>query len=192
MGEQHESDNNYCADCDRQFMNENNLRQHLNSRAHRPADSILCPFCSKGFATATGLCHHLERGCCAAMPSLNRDEIYRLVRHRDSRGVISNKLLDWQGSTAYEPNESCFNGMEYECFLCHRTFAGLRGLTQHINSPFHQANYYHCPNGACNKQFTTLAAIMNHLESESCSFMQFSEVQRRTQRIFTSNRMIDF
>lgn len=38
----------------------------------------------------------------------------------------------------------------------------------------------------------SLAALCNHLESESCAFMRFEQVQERVKGVFTSSRMISF
>lgn len=190
--EEHEHDEHlYCHKCNRSFVSDNNLRMHLNSRAHRPA-SLECPFCDACYTAATGLCHHLERGSCPNAPNLNRDAIYRIIRSRDPSGVISNNLIGWYGSDQYEASENSWNGSAYECYLCSRDFRTLYSLNQHLSSPIHQANYYHCPNRGCGKQFTTLAGIMNHLESESCNFMRFRDVQKKVHDLVSSNRLIQF
>ncbi|KAJ0315170.1 hypothetical protein Brms1b_006283 [Colletotrichum noveboracense] len=120
----------YCDPCNRYFSNWNNLNQ--------------CPFCKQTRATATGLIHHLEQGGCPNAP-LNREKLYEAVRRRDPNGVISKKLLTWQGSTT-----------------------------------------------RCGKEFTLLAAVINHLESESCKFMRFDAVQQNVERIIDPGRMISF
>lgn len=51
---------------------------------------------------------------------------------------------------------------------------------------------YHCPNRNCASEFKTLAAIINHLESESCRFMGFDAVQKRMGQVITSGKMIAF
>lgn len=53
---------------------------------------------------------------------------------------------------------------------------------------------YHCPNKVrCGSQFTTLAGMFNHLESESCGFIKFNGVQRNVAGILAGNqRLIGF
>ncbi|KAK3376579.1 hypothetical protein B0T24DRAFT_222474 [Lasiosphaeria ovina] len=189
----HEVDAHYhCRDCDRDFQNLNNIRMHLNSRAHRPQVAC-CPFCLKGFTTATGVAHHLEAGACQNASSLGRDEIYRIVRAKDRYGLITKHLIGWKGSFEYEASTRSWNGGGFECYLCHREFTTLRGLNQHLNSPAHQQALYHCPNRTrCGMDFKTLAAIINHLESESCQFMRFEAVQNRFTNIVSSNHLIAF
>ncbi|KAL7629034.1 hypothetical protein AAE478_000552 [Parahypoxylon ruwenzoriense] len=183
----------YCRDCDRHFMNANNIRMHLNSRTHR-GSNIVCPFCKRAFATATGLSHHLEGGHCPSAPFLNCEEVYKLVRSKDPTGVISKKLIDWQGPSAtYEATGKSWNGWAYECYFCHRSFAALNSLNQHLNSPAHQQPLYHCPNrNICGRDFKTLAAVMNHLESESCGYTRFENVQTSVSNIVSSNRRLTF
>ncbi|KAH6958203.1 hypothetical protein DER45DRAFT_602958 [Fusarium avenaceum] len=152
---EHESTSHkYCADCDRQFMNLNNIQQHLKSKIHRTT-VVNCPFCRVRCGTATGLSHHLERGSCPRIP-FNREKLYRYIKHRDPAGLISNKEIEWQ----------------------------------HLESPRHQQSLYHCFNGPCRKEFKTLAALINHLESESCRIMRFQQVQTTISTIVDARKMI--
>lgn len=80
----------------------------------------------------------------------------------------------------------------YQCYMCHRLFGRLASLNQHLDSPIHKQMLYHCPNRSCGREFSTLAAAINHLESESCRFMRFHDVQTNVSRIVNPNRMIGF
>ncbi|EKG11141.1 Zinc finger C2H2-type protein [Macrophomina phaseolina MS6] len=182
----------YCEDCDRVFQNENCLRQHLNSRTHRGA-TVECPFCGTCFTTASGVSHHLESSACPKARNLDRASIHRAIRQRDPNGVITERLLEWHENdrrTQWDP-ESAWTGRGYQCYLCSKLFNKARSLRQHIDSPAHQAPLYHCPNknGRCGgKQFPTLAALFNHLESESCGFVKFNSVQNNVQGFLTGGR----
>ncbi|PWI67648.1 hypothetical protein PCL_03002 [Purpureocillium lilacinum] len=189
---QHEhEDHYYCNECCRGFESYNNIRMHLNSRRHR-GDDMECPFCPRLFTTATGVTHHLETGACPNAGGLNRDGLYRVVRSKDPQGLVSKKLIRWTGSCSYEASASSWNGNAYECYFCHRTFGRLPSLNQHLNSPTHQQALYHCPNPACRMDFKNLAGIINHLESESCGFMRFEQVQGKIGNIVSGNRLITF
>lgn len=126
----------YCAECERQFVNHNNIQQHLRSAAHL-AGSITCPFCKRGFTTATGLVHHIESSACPNAKGLDRDAVYRIVRQKDPSGVISKKLIGWTGSESYQATDRAWNPYEgaYECYFCTRTFGKLSSLNQHLQSP---------------------------------------------------------
>ncbi|KAF4974952.1 hypothetical protein FZEAL_8215 [Fusarium zealandicum] len=199
--QEHEINNHlYCSDCDREFSNWNNIQQHLNSSRHRQWSGqldvqrgVVCPFCRAKYGAASGLTHHLERGCCPRAP-LDRDTLYKEIRRCDPNGVISNRFLEWNGTISYEATELAWNRryQQYECYLCHTLFKHLSGLNQHLESPRHQQKLYHCPNRACFKEFTTLAGLINHLESESCSFMRFEAVQNGVRGLVSSNRLIGF
>ena len=41
-----------------------------------------------------------------------------------------------------------------------------------------QQALYHCPNPDCGIDFKSLAGMINHLESETCGWMRFSNVQK--------------
>ncbi|KAK8101672.1 hypothetical protein PG999_012046 [Apiospora kogelbergensis] len=190
---QHEK-HNYCAECDRVFMSYNNLKQHLHSRRHL-GQSIGCPFCGSCWVTAAGMTHHLESGACPKASKVNRDTLYKFVRSKDPGGVFTKNLVGYQGSTYYEANEQSYNPYRggYQCYLCHSLFSSLQGLTQHLNSPTHQQPLYHCPNRiTCDKEFKSLASIINHLESESCGFVRFEKVQRGFQDLLNMGRQIKF
>ncbi|TLD14079.1 uncharacterized protein PgNI_02859 [Pyricularia grisea] len=186
----HEADQHaYCFDCDRDFLNPNNARQHLNSKTHR-GHSMQCPLCNKLYTTATGIVYHIESGGCPNTQNFSRDAVYRLVRSRDPQGIISKKLIGWTGGDEYEATDRTWNGYGYECYLCHRIFPKIHSLNQHLKSPAHQQSYYHCPNLVCRNEFRTLASLVNHLESESCGYMRFETVQDRAKRMILGGRII--
>ncbi|RKU43141.1 hypothetical protein DL546_000856 [Coniochaeta pulveracea] len=168
--ERHEHDDLlYCNACDRFFHN--NLRMHLTSRVHL-GTNMACPFCTRGFTTATGVAHHIEAGACPNAPNINRDALYELIRAKDPYGLITKKLIGWMGSA---------------------TFRTLHGLNQHTNSPIHQQKLYHCPNRrSCSQDFVCLGAIINHLESEACGFTRFHKVQSQFGAIIDPGRRLTF
>ncbi|EMR67222.1 putative zinc finger protein [Eutypa lata UCREL1] len=182
----------HCKDCDRTFGDYNRIKMHLNSRTHRRSE-MGCPFCKRAFVSATGLSHHLESGSCPKAPSLDRDMVYKLVRSKDPNGIVSKKLIGWHGSSKYEATGQAWNGSAWECYFCHRDFNTKTGLDQHLNSPIHQQNLYHCPNRMdCGKDFKSLAGVMNHLESESCGFTRFEKVQTGFRGVVGGDRLIGF
>lgn len=153
-----------------------------------------CPFCKGSYTSASGLTHHLERGSCPDAPFLNREKILQIVRRQDPNGLITNKQIEWhrEQTSEYEVTDQAYNGNAWECYLCHRQFQMRHALTQHLNSPVHKQQVYHCPNFKCSKQFVTLAALFNHLESEQCEFMKFQNVQKHVHGIVTGQRLISF
>lgn len=68
-----------------------------------------------------------------------------------------------------------FNGHDYECILCHKTFGSLSSLNLHLNSPVHDERIYHCPTefSGCGTEFKTLSGLMRHAESGSCGILCF-------------------
>ncbi|RFN50083.1 zinc finger protein [Fusarium flagelliforme] len=168
-------EHNYCADCKRTFMNLNCIRQHLNGKIH-----------------PTGLSHHLERGACPRM-SMNRHKLYKYIKNRDPKGSLTNKTLAWEGEKTYSINPRlAWNHWvkAYECYLCHKLYSSLHGLKMHLESPRHQQKLYHCMKPSCSREFTTLAALINHLESEVCKLVRFQQVQKVVERIVDPHMMI--
>ncbi|OJD10175.1 hypothetical protein ACJ73_09909 [Blastomyces percursus] len=187
----------YCGDCGIRFGNQNNLKMHLHSKTHQ-GSNVSCPFCQTKYTTASGVAHHLERGSCPRAPNLNRESILREIRTRDPRGVIVNKQIAWHEdadtSTTYLATDHAFNGRCWECYICHANFKSRTALNSHLNSPVHKQKVYHCPNtrGRCAGQFSTLAALFSHLESESCAFIRFDSVQRQVGGVLQGSRLISF
>ncbi|KAI1817323.1 hypothetical protein GGS20DRAFT_533663 [Poronia punctata] len=188
----HEMENHFwCSKCQRAFKSLNNINMHLRSYVHL-GSTIECPCCPKTFTTATGVSHHLETGSCPEAPNINRDQIYKFMCSQDPDNIITNNLVDWKGSPAYQATSQSFNGRYFECYLCHRSFKLLRQLNQHLRAPIHTEKLYHCPNVTCRQQFVSLGGIFNHLESESCEFMRFREVETKFQTSVGTKRMIGF
>ncbi|KAF2223081.1 Alpha/Beta hydrolase protein [Elsinoe ampelina] len=173
-------DHPYCEECDRYFDNAGNLRNHLNSKIHQ-GKKVRCPFCKADFTAASGVTHHLETSSCPKAPQLNRQVIHSELKQRDPRGVITGRYLEYNDSSLnpdWDPY-TAWNGRYYECYVCHKGFDKAMSLRQHLDSPTHQSPLYHCPNkrGNCNKEFLTLGALLNHLESESCGYVKFATVR---------------
>jgi len=170
------------------------LVKHLNSSIHR-RNEISCPFCKRGFTTATGVTHHLETGSCPQARSLNRDTILTEIRRRDPNHLITKKLLTFhETSSTITATSASFNHASgyYECYLCHKGFRELKSLNNHVNSPAHKEKVYHCPGRACGREFRALAPLFNHLESETCGAVRFDAVQRNVGGLLSGQRLIGF
>jgi hypothetical protein len=48
------------------------------------------------------------------------------------------------------------------------------------------------PKASCRHEFKTLASFVNHLESESCGYMRFSDVQKRAADMISGGRLIGY
>jgi hypothetical protein len=167
----------------------------MNSSTHRRNGPISCPFCKRGFTTATGVTHHLEAGSCPQARSLNRDTILNEIRRRDPNHMITKKLITYgDTSSSITATSASYNRNSdlYECYLCHKGFRELKSLNSHVNSPTHREKVYHCPGRACGKEFRALAPLFNHLESETCGAVRFDAVQRNVGGILSGKRLIGF
>ena len=175
----------YCTDCSRGFQSESNLRHHLNSRVHRPAD-VRCPGrgCTKAFVSHAALILHFESGTCPSR--MTREQLNRLVVRADTNNYITNPSRLLTGPMGrYEPpapavtwaTDRSWNGYAYECFLCNRTFDTLVRLNQHLKSPFHEDKIYRCPKSDCRIEFGTLSGLCQHVEGGSCGVRMFRQVR---------------
>lgn len=163
--------------------------QHLNSNIHQGAN-VSCPFCRRAYTSASGVSHHLETGSCPNARNINRKFIYEQLAQRDQQGIITKKLIGWHEETWHTGN--AWNGSFFECYLCHKQFNRNASLDQHLKSPTHLQNIYHCPSRSCGSNFRTLASMFNHLESEKCGFIKFAGVNKNVNNFFSSNRQIAF
>ena len=141
--------------------------------------NMQCPFCKTGFTTASAVTIHLESGTCSS--GLNRTKINNIVQRMDRNNVITKPMLTMPGYDRVEmiATERAWNGSYYECYLCHRDFSSLRALNQHVQSPAHEQNIYHCPKAGCGRNYKLLSGLIQHVESESCGLMRFSQVQQQ-------------
>lgn len=144
---------------------------------HRPKN-VQCAFqyrgCTQSFVTKSAMILHLESGSCVS--GADRDMINRWVRLNDRDNVVtvpSRLLTDGGGTTRYIATERSWNGSRYECVLCHNTFGTLDALNRHLASPIHQERIYRCPLSTCLATFSTLSALCQHVESESCGVLRF-------------------
>ena len=175
----------YCADCKRSFQSESNLRHHLNSRVHQPAN-VRCPGrdCHKAFLSNAALVLHFESGTCPSR--MTRVQLNRFVVRADTNNYITNpaRLLTGPLGRSEPPTpavmwatELSFNGTAFECFLCQSTFTTLARLNQHLQSPRHEDKIYRCPKIDCRTEFVTLSGLCQHVEGGSCGIRMFRQVR---------------
>jgi hypothetical protein len=71
------------------IANENNLRQHLNSRIHQPAN-MRCPGqgCNRSFVSPAALTLHFESGTCPL--GMTHKQLNRLIIRADTNNYITN------------------------------------------------------------------------------------------------------
>ncbi|KAJ3530044.1 hypothetical protein NM688_g7767 [Phlebia brevispora] len=176
----------YCEKCNTVFIDENSLKIHLRASETHNERTILCPGegCGKLFISPSDLTQHLESGACRSR--ITRTDVNNIAAKFDTNRVITNpdrmltggddmlSYLRPRIAPAYAM-ELSFNGTAYECILCHRTFATLSRLHEHMASPVHEAKIYHCPSryGGCEIEFKTLSGLIRHVESQVCDVLHF-------------------
>ncbi|EJC99647.1 uncharacterized protein FOMMEDRAFT_93335 [Fomitiporia mediterranea MF3/22] len=175
-----ESAHHYCRECNRLFQSENTLRIHRASSIHTPR-WLACPGrqCIKKFTCPSALIHHAESGACPS--GVTRKAVNEYVARQDRQNIITNasRMLtgpDGEKCPPSEPNylatQLSWNGKRYECFLCHGQYATQAGLNQHLKSPRHLQDVYHCPMRNCEMEFTVLSALCQHAEMGSCGIRE--------------------
>ncbi|KAF9225261.1 hypothetical protein BS17DRAFT_587858 [Gyrodon lividus] len=169
----------YCPQCKRLFQSESNLRSHMNSSLHRPK-CVPCQFrgCGLSFVSKSALVLHLESGSCKS--GVNRRMVEQYIRQIDRNNIVtdpSRLLTAGDDVHQYIATERSWNGRGYECVLCHSPFRTLTDLNRHLASPRHQDRIYRCPLTTCHMTFSTLSALCQHVESESCGVLRFRAVQ---------------
>ncbi|KAK3496138.1 hypothetical protein B0T13DRAFT_448565 [Neurospora crassa] len=189
-------DHNYCADCDKIFQNTNNIKQVAPQLPHPPRPKHRLSLLPQSFYYRGRPDHPPGDEQLPQRSVSNRDTIFEIVRQRDPRGFICKNLISWHGGESkpdrWTCTDSAWNGFGWACGLCSRVCRTRADLNKHLNSPAHYTVLYHCPNRNCPSEFKTLASIISHLESESCSFMLFDTVQKRMKQVFTSSHMLEF
>ena len=190
----------YCTKCERGFLNQHSLQQHLNSKLHQPSN-IICPGrkCNRRFITPSALTLHFESGACRS--GMTRQKLDRIVVRADQNNYITNPARLLGGPPGdYEPpmsatawaTERSWNGVDYECFLCHSTFKALDRLNQHLQSPRHEQKIYKCPKPDCSVEFVALSALCQHVERGSCGVRMFKKVQDAMESLTRGFNAISF
>jgi hypothetical protein len=98
-----------------------------------------------------------------------------LVRQFDTNNNITkpSRLLQGANEVTYAASERAWNGVAYECYLCHAGHRTLAALNQHLGSPRHQEKVYVCPLNVCRVRFSTLSGLCQHIESGRCGVARF-------------------
>ena len=152
--------------------------QHLQSSIHQEKN-IRCKFCSRVFISGPDLASHLESGSCVS--GINRHGVNDIVRAYDTRNIITNpgRMISGSTTTTYRATSASWNPYAgaYECYLCHKYYATLRSLNQHLESPRHEEKIYVCPGNSCRVEFATLSGLWRHIESEKCGIKKFAVVR---------------
>lgn len=79
------------------------------------------------------------------------------MRERDSRSIVTKPQISWTEESSEKRNVIRFDESIYDLSL----------------------KQYQCPNNTlCQRDFISLAALLNHLECGSCGFTTFKEVHR--------------
>jgi len=147
--------------------------QHSSSPVHKARD-FECPLCPKRFKTSSSIALHIESGACH---NFSRAQVTTAVHALAIVPTISisRRIEGWTPHvvTSYV-TERAFNGTDYECYLCHRTFRTLNTLNSHIGSPAHDANEFKCPK--CKRECKLISSLMQHIESEVCGIAKFDSV----------------
>lgn len=173
----------YCTSCARSFQSQSHLDTHLRSSIHQPLN-YHCPGyrCTRSFVSAGALLQHFESDTCPSR--VTRAAVDYYIAQVDRGGIITDpsRLICWPDgritiptTTQYWATIRSWNGSGYECYICHREFATLFRLNQHLSSGTHSENIYRCPSafGGCNSQFNRLSALCQHVESGQCDVKRF-------------------
>lgn len=137
-------DHFYCHECNRRFGDRNQIEQHLRSWPH-VGQPIGCPFCDRGFTTAAGLVHHLERNACRAAPQVDIRYLCQVITDREPMGYLTSLL--WPIHTLpfrkrWTTVKHTRWGNRWRCWMCtimhvspeEREFPTYQALVSHIHS----------------------------------------------------------
>lgn len=143
----------------------------------------MCPLCDADYVDATGIISHLETGGCS-VARFTRKTLYGFLLAADPDSVFTKSKLDPPMNIQRRHRQNRRGW--WECSICRREFYDWHDLNQHLNSPFHEQCLYHCPNDdECDREFTTLAGVFNHMQGGYCGYMSYNDVQKRMKSILS-------
>lgn len=174
----------WCKDHDKYFQSTNNLKAHMNSKAHVTA-TISCPNCHLKYVTHSALVLHWESGTCAG--GSTRRDVDLTFQKYDRGHLVTRPLLTYEHDDEIEEDiwarsEHTWNGYGYECpwQICRKEFSTIGRLNGHITSihaPKRTQALYFCPQNDCRKNFTFLSGFIQHVESRACNVYKMLEVK---------------
>ena len=151
---------------------------------HRPRSIPCIGSCPSKFKTPSGLAQHVE-GHCNEL-SMTRHHITAAVHALNIKPPISLRPAI-EGSVPAPPRslityrasqlQIAFDGNGYQCQTCNKTFLSSYSLEAHLNSPVHDEDEFVCPK--CERQFTLVSGLAQHLESASCGLSGIEDVGLR-------------
>ncbi|KAG9671660.1 hypothetical protein KCU99_g2981, partial [Aureobasidium melanogenum] len=188
-----------CETCNARFSTERSAEQHMEAKDHwsYPYD---CETCNDSFRFEDDRDDHQEEeGHYKHLHCSDCDRYFQspnnLAQHMRSRvhqgtsikfPFCQASFVTASGVSHHLETSSCPKAKYLSSSAIHRAIRQRdpKGvITERLLEwhDVHQAPLYHCPNktGKCGgKRFTTLAALFNHFESESCGFVKFGAVQK--------------
>ncbi|KDQ53522.1 hypothetical protein JAAARDRAFT_61237 [Jaapia argillacea MUCL 33604] len=132
---------NYCSKCERDFNSWNALRTHyINSPIH-----YFCRGCDDDFDDDDELDDHIEENhwYCGNCEKFFESELGLREHYRQSPA-------------------------HFYCPSCDKHFQNDNNLQQHLRSAIHVGRPFNCPGSGCGKSFPSIAALTLHLESGTC------------------------
>ncbi|KAK7468590.1 hypothetical protein VKT23_003094 [Stygiomarasmius scandens] len=189
-----EDDQSYCTLCHRAFVDDRALHQHLQAKHDHLTHN--CILCKRRFRFPSSIAQHIESGGCkkeinhhhvtAAVHAMNISPTISIPRRIEGPPLVAAVMI-------YSATDLAFNGIAYECYLCHREFGTLHGLNCHLRSPIHDADEFVCPNVVCGKTFKVISSLIQHIESESCGLAKFKTVEKYANRLSARfSRLLEF
>ena len=158
----------YCIICDRFFQSSNNLREHLASSRHRPAQ-YPCPFerTERKFISLAALAAHFDANACAIVTRGRLNETIHLWDSKHERLVVDGRFspdyntwpqlaLELQLAVAQAARISV-------CEQCRVDFGNYEALKAHIQSPAHDLPIYRCR--GCEERFVTFSGVCKRIAS---------------------------
>ncbi|OJD18320.1 hypothetical protein AJ78_01633 [Emergomyces pasteurianus Ep9510] len=197
---------NYCEDCGIRFQNQNNLEMCI--MIDKPACSIST---QRSTAALVPSAHSVKPDTPppAASPTASPTILREVPALALQILTVNPSSVQFASVTRTESSQTSslpgtMNRMSITLLptahttaspgsaICHRKFDSKSALNMHVNSPVHKQRVYHCPNSKrkCSKQFSTVAALFNHLESGSCAFMRFENVQQHMRSVLQGQKVI--
>jgi len=153
-----------CSDCSREFLTSQALHAHCRDRA----DHAYCEVCERLFVHENALNQHLENSSSHQDASEDDESDFSEGDQEYTNddppfcSSCNRRFVDGMGLYQHLSASLKHNW----CFICSRDFSSNVALAQHLSSRVHKARDLKCP--LCSKAFKTPSAIALHIESGAC------------------------
>ncbi|OAV98794.1 hypothetical protein PTTG_05343 [Puccinia triticina 1-1 BBBD Race 1] len=153
-----------CAPCGRQFR----LYQHYQDHMIHSSQHHYCAPCRRDFVSQNALDSHLRHSERHLICKWCQTVVGKLRIHNRRHHEQCSECDQWLENATDVHRHCALAHSEVYCVPCRRLFGNPNELKMHLRSSAHRPRNIECVHPACNRSFISKAALVQHLEADTC------------------------